>query len=81
MASVHSLGHLFKDCNQQGATIATFTDIYTIVARHQLLFMDSMLYLDTRPQLILRQLSSAQRVVERGHTRLQILGALCIDES
>jgi hypothetical protein len=81
MASVHSPSHLSRGCNQQGATVATFTDIYTIVARRRLLSVDSVLCLGTQPQLAPQRLSSVQRVVGRGLTRLQTLVALCIDES
>jgi hypothetical protein len=81
MASVHSLSHLFRGCNQQDATVATSTDSYTIVVRCRLQFVVSALCLGIQPQLAPQRLPSVRRAVERGHTRLQILGALYIDES
>ena len=78
MASVHSLGHSFKDVSQQGVTVATSMDIYTIVARHQLLSAGSVHFLAIQLQLVLRTFSNVQPVVERGHIKLLTLGVLCI---
>src|SRR5271154_5990148 len=77
MASARSLGHSSRDSSQQGVTVATSMDIYTISARRQLLSVDSVHFLAILLRPVLRTSLSERRVVEKDHIRLLTLGVRC----